>query len=348
VTGNGIKSVVASYQNATSGTVIPTGSWVANPPDTPQGQYLWTRNLTTFTNGTTSASYSVAYSAKDGQKGDKGDPGSKDVPVVTVGTSYPAKPKSGDMHWMTNSSGNVIGYYVYNGSTWVANKIDAKTIAAETFNGLTFNGMTFNGSSFNNAFDFTDENNVRFTGKTVIANGSTKIDFTVPATNQNGYVYSQPNGFSSYLSGVNGDAATSSSTFLGFGLLDLTNNGVFGELTAADMEVSGPSSWSTTASGGEKYDISFKKQFRRVWVTGVLVLPIANFGTAGNGYVTMFNISDTKLRPKKARYIVGSTINSAPSMGMLEVRPNGDVVAIGVPKAGRYTFEGVSYSAEAD
>jgi len=64
--------------------------------------------------------------------------------------------------------------------------------------------------------------------------------------------------------------------------------------------------------------------------------------------VTMFNISDTKLRPKKWRYIVGSSLHDTPSVGLLEVRSNGDVVAIGVPRAGRYTFEGVSYSVEAD
>ncbi|MEN3096349.1 phage tail protein, partial [Lacticaseibacillus paracasei] len=81
-----------------------------------------------------------------GDTGPKGDPGSKDVPVITVGPTYPDNPKKGDMHWLTNADNVVTKYDFYNGSSWKPKKLDAGTIAAETFNGLTFNGVTFNGS----------------------------------------------------------------------------------------------------------------------------------------------------------------------------------------------------------
>ena len=86
-------------------------------------------------------------------QGPKGDPGSKDVPVITVGTTYPDNPKTGDLHWLTNADKVVTKYDVYNGSSWETSKLDASTLAAETFNGLTFNGLTFNGSNFNTAFN---------------------------------------------------------------------------------------------------------------------------------------------------------------------------------------------------
>ncbi len=35
---------------------------------------------------------------------------------------------------------------------------------------------------------------------------------------------------------------------------------------------------------------------------------------------------------------------NVPVAGEIEMRPNGEFVAIGVPQGGRYTFEGVSYS----
>lgn len=289
-TGNGIKSVVASYQNATSGTVIPTGSWVATPPNTPQGQYLWTRNLTTFTNGGTSASYSVAYSAKDGQKGDKGNPGSKDVPVVTVGTSYPAKPKSGDMHWLTNSSGNVIGYYVYNGSTWVANKIDAKTIAAETFTGLTFTGNTFNGSQFNTSFKhvmisgdgqgFGDT----YASGTARNNGAINaVDGTIDGTTQKFHNETNPAGTFSYVTNTDGKTIAHS-VQTAYGTLSLTDwvsgaspnaQYVGGTLSASDIMDTG---WQKLIfSGGAITNPNNPVKIRRigkmVYLTGDLRLP---------------------------------------------------------------------------
>ena len=56
------------------------------------------------------------------------------------------------MHWLTDSSGVVTGYYTYDGTKWNPYKIDAKILSAETFNGMTFNGVTFTGSKFISSF----------------------------------------------------------------------------------------------------------------------------------------------------------------------------------------------------
>ena len=60
-------SSVVSYQASDSGTVTPSGSWYSNVPTVDQGQYLWTRVVTTFNTGNPIVSYSVARMGRDGE-----------------------------------------------------------------------------------------------------------------------------------------------------------------------------------------------------------------------------------------------------------------------------------------
>lgn len=54
------------YQVSTSGTVVPSGNWVSDPPAVPQGKYLWSRTIITFNSGTPAVTYSVARNGMDG------------------------------------------------------------------------------------------------------------------------------------------------------------------------------------------------------------------------------------------------------------------------------------------
>ena len=54
------------YQTSTSGTTIPTGTWSENIPEVPDGQFLWTRTQVRYSDGTTTAAYSVSRSGIDG------------------------------------------------------------------------------------------------------------------------------------------------------------------------------------------------------------------------------------------------------------------------------------------
>lgn len=67
--GRGIQSALITYQESTSGTVVPTGTWSTNIVTAAQGNYLWTRTVYTYTNATTTTTYSVAYQGKDGSSG---------------------------------------------------------------------------------------------------------------------------------------------------------------------------------------------------------------------------------------------------------------------------------------
>lgn len=74
-TGKGIKSTEITYQAASSGTTIPTGTWGSSIPTVSAGQYLWTRTVTTYTDNTSSTAYNVGMMGATGEKGDKGDTG---------------------------------------------------------------------------------------------------------------------------------------------------------------------------------------------------------------------------------------------------------------------------------
>ena len=67
-----VTSTSYEYQNSSSGTTIPTGTWSSTVPTTPQGSFRWTKVTATFDNNTTSTWYSCSYMGVDGQ----GSPGS--------------------------------------------------------------------------------------------------------------------------------------------------------------------------------------------------------------------------------------------------------------------------------
>ena len=58
--GKGVKSTAISYQAGASGTTAPTGTWTAAVPKTSADKpYLWSRTIITYTDNTTSTTYSV-------------------------------------------------------------------------------------------------------------------------------------------------------------------------------------------------------------------------------------------------------------------------------------------------
>lgn len=65
-----ISSQTVEYQVSNYGTKAPTGEWLSDIPQTSAGQYLWTRNITMYSNGLTSTSYNVSYHGLDGDKGE--------------------------------------------------------------------------------------------------------------------------------------------------------------------------------------------------------------------------------------------------------------------------------------
>lgn len=61
-----ITSQSVTYQEGTSGTVAPSGTWTTTVPSVAQGNYLWTKNDITFNSGSPLTFYSVARMGVDG------------------------------------------------------------------------------------------------------------------------------------------------------------------------------------------------------------------------------------------------------------------------------------------
>lgn len=67
-----ISSKSVMYQVSTNGTIPPTGQWKESIPSVPTGQYLWTRTIVNYSDGTSTTSYSVGYQGTNGANGSPG------------------------------------------------------------------------------------------------------------------------------------------------------------------------------------------------------------------------------------------------------------------------------------
>lgn len=67
-----IKSTSVTYQVSASGTTTPTGNWVETVPTVPNGQFLWTRTIVTYSDEKSTTSYSVSYKGTNGANGKNG------------------------------------------------------------------------------------------------------------------------------------------------------------------------------------------------------------------------------------------------------------------------------------
>lgn len=67
--GTGIFSTEIEYQASMSGTTPPSGAWQSSIPELQDDQFLWTRTTITYTDETSSVSYSVSKNGSTGEDG---------------------------------------------------------------------------------------------------------------------------------------------------------------------------------------------------------------------------------------------------------------------------------------
>lgn len=143
-----ISSTSVTYQTSSSGTTVPTGSWVNSVPTVTKGQYLWTKTVVSYNPSGSTTSYSVSYMGKDGINGNDGKDGTNywvtdrwidvsDTSVYSVDKWYPvvgtALPSTGSARtkvtvqlnsgkkpsWSTHSAGFSVDLDVQDqGSGW--------------------------------------------------------------------------------------------------------------------------------------------------------------------------------------------------------------------------------------
>lgn len=146
--GRGIKTTTVTYQSSTSGTQVPTGTWQTSIPSVSAGNYLWTRTLTTYTDNTTTISYSVGKMGDTGAKGDTGATG-KDGTSTYFYVRYSANSNGNPMTTAPTSTTQYMGVASttsstaptsYSGYTW--SKIKGEQGTAGTAGATGADGKT--------------------------------------------------------------------------------------------------------------------------------------------------------------------------------------------------------------
>lgn len=119
--GRGITNTETMYAIHTSGTTPPTTGWTASVPTLVKGNYLWTRNVWTYTDNTKETGYSVTYIAKDGNNGTDGIAGKDGVGIKSTAFSYATStngttaPTTG---WTTTVPTVTAGNYLWTRVVW--------------------------------------------------------------------------------------------------------------------------------------------------------------------------------------------------------------------------------------
>ncbi|MCT4383789.1 HAD family hydrolase [Lacticaseibacillus paracasei] len=207
--GNGIQSSIVTYQVGISGTTAPTGTWSSTIPAASQGTYLWSKLLTTYTDGTQNTSYSVAY---QGTNGTKGDPGSKDVPMTYVQEAQPSGTiVTNSLWWVGATMSSVTALKRWDGSSWIPDTIPQAVLNIIELNAVTINSATINSPTINVPFTHAsiEGSGVKSTGKLSMHGTSYSIDGNIEDYNgkpngQNYHTELNPDGLLSYITQTDG------------------------------------------------------------------------------------------------------------------------------------------------
>ena len=159
--GVGLKATAITYAGSTSGTTPPTTGWNTQVPTVPAGQYLWTKNVWTYTDNSNETGYSVARMGQDGANGNDGIAGKDGVGIKTtlieyaVNTSGTVRPTSG---WSTTIPSVPAGQYLWTRTTWTYT--DNTT---ETGYSVARQGEKGDSSHFHTAYAWSADGTDRFT-----------------------------------------------------------------------------------------------------------------------------------------------------------------------------------------
>ena len=119
--GVGLESTEIFYVGSTNGQTPPGSGWQTTVPNVPQGQYMWTKVVWTYSDDSIKTAYSVGKIGANGTNGNDGLPGKDGVGIddtlieYAVNTSGTVRPTSG---WSTNTPSVPQGQYLWTRITW--------------------------------------------------------------------------------------------------------------------------------------------------------------------------------------------------------------------------------------
>ena len=119
--GVGLESTEIFYVGSANGQTPPESGWQTTVPNVPQGQYMWTKVVWTYSDDSIKTAYSVGKIGTNGTNGNDGLPGKDGVGIddtlfeYAVNTSGTVRPTSG---WSTNMPSVPQGQYLWTRITW--------------------------------------------------------------------------------------------------------------------------------------------------------------------------------------------------------------------------------------
>lgn len=240
--GKGIKSTTVTYQVSTSGTTPPTGTWNSSIPSVAANQYLWTRTVITYTDNTTSTSYSVGKMGANGAKGDKGDTGPAGADgdgIVSVSNTYQIG-SSGTTaptgSWSATVPSPQKGKYLWTKTVTTYKKSDPTTVYSVSYYGTDGTAAKYVRVAGDQVFIYTNN----FSGNPT----PTSITLTATLTGTSGYQWSYKQAGQTSFTNISGATsqtyalAHNNSTVWGSAksvTIRCTSGGVYDEMTIAKV-----------------------------------------------------------------------------------------------------------------
>ncbi len=118
--GKGITNTVITYGISANETTQPT-TWTTAVPTLVKGQYLWTKNVWTYTDNTTETGYVKTYIAKDGNSGTNGIAGKDGVGIKSTSITYASSPSgttAPTSGWSTSVPTVSPGLFLWTKTVW--------------------------------------------------------------------------------------------------------------------------------------------------------------------------------------------------------------------------------------
>lgn len=184
--GRGIRRADTTYKKGTNATTPPTGEWSTTPVAINAGEYLWTRTIFTYTDGTTSdPAYSVARWGEDGDSGT-----ATKSPTMVYSGYYHKDPRTGEYNSDIAYFGNedLISVVYHNGQYYKANS-NAGTTGGMFKDSASSPASSSNWTSFGASFD-SIATGVVFAEQAYLDNAIVRILETAQLNNR-GYIVAQ-------------------------------------------------------------------------------------------------------------------------------------------------------------
>lgn len=185
--GVGLISTEIFYIGSTNGQTPPESGWQTTVPNVPQGQYMWTKIVWTYSDDSIKTAYSVGKIGANGTNGNDGLPGKDGVGIAytlieyAVNTSGTVRPTSG---WSTTIPVTPEGQYLWTRTTWTYT--DNTT---EQGYSVARQGVKGDSSHFHTAYAWSADGTDRFTkvypGENYAKNSRINLELSNVTTNMN-------------------------------------------------------------------------------------------------------------------------------------------------------------------